>query len=176
MTMAFPRRNFISDVRASGKSSCLLIYMLKTATDGGPDSARFIGFCAHCTCRSTMPARQLSADNWKRTVATWLSRFEFTRLSCLRSDDRSFLCSRLHSVASLIIDGRRLSVPCLTLSREWKSVANWRKEATFSNSNLPLTGLGLTTNTCKVFQKCIKTHNRNILPTATMQGEWVNWV
>jgi len=36
--------------------------------DGAADSARCIGLCAHCTCRSTMP------QACTRTVCNWLKR------------------------------------------------------------------------------------------------------
>jgi len=38
-----------------------------------PTAARVSGRfnSAHCTCLSTMPLWELSANAWKRTVATW---------------------------------------------------------------------------------------------------------
>jgi len=44
--------------------------LLKTATDGAADSARCMGLCAHSTCRSTMPARELSTNDSEETMAT----------------------------------------------------------------------------------------------------------
>ena len=35
-----------------------------------------IGLCAHSTCRSTMPACELSANDSEETMATQLSKFE----------------------------------------------------------------------------------------------------
>jgi len=57
--------------------SLLLFFLLKLIKecswllpDGATDSARCLGLCAHCTCLSTMPPWELSADDWKWTVAT----------------------------------------------------------------------------------------------------------
>jgi len=39
-------------------------------SDGAADSARCTGLCAHCTCLSTIPPRELSANDRKETTAT----------------------------------------------------------------------------------------------------------
>jgi len=38
--------------------------------DGAADSARCMGLCAHSTCRSTLPARELSAIDSEETMTT----------------------------------------------------------------------------------------------------------
>jgi len=38
--------------------------------DGAADSARCMELCAHSTCRSTMPARELFANDSEETMAT----------------------------------------------------------------------------------------------------------
>jgi len=38
--------------------------------DGAADSVRYMGLCAHSTCRSTMTAQKLSANDLEETVAT----------------------------------------------------------------------------------------------------------
>jgi len=37
---------------------------------GVADSARCMGLCVHCMCRSTMPVSELLANDWKWTMAT----------------------------------------------------------------------------------------------------------
>ena len=55
------------------------------------------GLCAHSMCRSTMPARQLSANDSEETMVTQLCEFEPLQISYLESDARSFFESFIRS-------------------------------------------------------------------------------
>jgi len=54
--------------------------------DGAADSARCMGLCTQSTCRSTMPARELFANDWERTVADNSPNLNLLEISCRRNE------------------------------------------------------------------------------------------
>jgi len=112
MTMTSLWRNFSWNVVANRNWSCLSIsvsevYCMQStaALDGAADATKSMWLCARCTCLSTMPLLELSANDWKGTTATYnSSNLNVLEISCLRSDAWSYFETFIRNQKQVSLD------------------------------------------------------------------------